>query len=217
MQEAGKANFDKAEELCQVTLAMIRDYLNRQLQAESKAAGEDSIFIAFQKPARTVMTPFKLRDLEMRLKRLKGRISKENRGADQAAGHRLASFVILNPHSVEYASRLDGLLNEMSPDDPLRDNVLLEKIMWVEDAKQRRQMLTEFISQFPDTDGGIRARYELALVQIQLWKEPGISEEARQQLQADTRAVLTDFVDHYPESIFAEQARDLLKTLPPTP
>jgi ribosomal 50S subunit-associated protein YjgA (DUF615 family) len=160
------------------------------------------------------MTPFKLHDLQNRLKRLQKLIAAENRGTDEASRRRLAAFVILNPHSLDYVSKLDELLADIPEEDPLRDNVLLGKILWVEDAKQRQQMLTELITQYGQTDAGIRARYELALVKVQLWKDPLISEEVRTQLLAETRTLLTDFLSQFPDSIFAAQAQDLLNTLP---
>ena len=217
VQEARKVNFEKAGELCGVTLAMIRDYLNLQAEAESTLIEQDSIFTAFQEPTKTVMTSFKLRDLETRLKRFQKLISKENQGTDEKAKNRLAAFVSLNPHTLEYTSKLDNLLKEMPKADPLRDNVLLEKTMLVEDAKQRQQMLIELAKQFAGTDGGIGVLYELALVQVQLWKDPQLSEDAKQKLLDQTRTLLADFLNTYPESVFAEQARELLKTLPQKP
>ena len=214
MQAAAKAEFDKADELCAVALAMIRDYLGSLAQIQPKTAESESIFTAFQEPPDTVMTAFKLRDLENRLRRLQELISAENRGDDEASKHRLANFVILNPHSLQYVSRLDELLKEMPKKDSLRDNVQLERILSVEDPKQRQQMLIDFLKQFAETDAGIGAHYELALVKVQLWKDPLISEETRQQLLTETRTILTEFVNNYPDSIFAPQARELLNTLP---
>lgn len=214
MQEAAQAEFERVDELCEVALAMIRDYQDRTAQNQSKTAESDSVFTAFQEPARTVMTPFKLQDLQNRLKRLQKLIGPQNRGGDEASRRRLAAFVILNPHNLDYVAKLDDLLKEMPADDPLRDNVLLGRILWIEDAKQRQQMLAELIAQFPDADAGIRARYELALVKVQLWKDPLISDQVRGQLLAETRRLLTDFLSQFPDSIFADQARDLLNTLP---
>jgi hypothetical protein len=214
MQEAAQAEFERVDELCEVALAMIRDYQDRTAQNQSKTAESDSVFTAFQEPARTVMTPFKLQDLQNRLKRLQKLIGPQNRGGDEASRRRLAAFVILNPHSLDYVAKLDDLLKEMPADDPLRDNVLLGRILWIEDAKQRQQMLAELIAQFPDADAGVRARYELALVKVQLWKDPLISDQVRGQLLAETRTLLTDFLSQFPESIYADQARDLLNTLP---
>ncbi len=216
MHEAGKENFEKADELCEVALLKIRDYLNNQALVESASAEKDSVFSVFQEPAKTVMTSFKLRDLEIRLKRLRRLIREENRGSSEITKRQLAGFVILNPHSMEYDARLDVLLTQMSQDSPLRDNVRLEKIMLIEDAKQRQQMLADLAENYPETDGGIRALYQLALVKIQLWKEPGISEEIKQRLLTETRTILSEFevVDKYPDDIFAEQAREILSTLP---
>ena len=217
VQEARKKNFEKADELCEVALAMIRDYLSRQDEGESTPVERDSIFTAFQEPTKTVMTPFKLSNLEIRLKRLQKLIGEENRGSDEQDQSRLAAVVTLNPHAPVYASQLDNLLNEMPKSDPLRDNVLLEKTMLVEDAQQRQEMLIKLAKKFTDTDGGIEALYELALVQVQLWKDPNLSEEAKQELLAETRTILADFLNTYPKSIFAEKARELLNTLPLKP
>lgn len=216
MQEAGQARFDRADELCEVALVMIRDYLNRTVQTQNRGIGSDSIFTAFQEPAQTVMTPFKLHDLQNRLRRLKKLISSENRGDSQVSQHRLATFVILNPHALDYVSKLDELLDEMSETDPLRDNVRLEKVLWVDDPTQRQQMLIEFINRFGQSDAGIRAWFELAMVKVQLMKDPLMSDQARRQLLEETRSLLSDFLDQHPDSIFAEQARDMLNTLPQT-
>jgi hypothetical protein len=217
MQDAAVAEFDKADGLCEVTLAMIRDFERRSTQAEPRTVDSDSIFTAFRDPIETVMTPHKLRDLKNRLNRLRKLISKENRGPDEASRRRLATFVILNPHGLDYLSKLEGLLREMPENDPLRDNILLAQIMDVKKTKQRHQMLAELIERFPETDAGIRAHYELARVKVQLWKEPQTSEENRRQLLAETRTLLTDFLARHPDSIFADAARELLNTLPIQP
>ncbi len=214
MQEAGKERFDRAEEMCQVALAMIRDYQQRLSKAQAEPVDSDSIFTAFQEPAGTVMTSFKLQDLESRLRELQNLIRPVNRGNDDNSRRRLATFVILNPYALDYMEKLDRLLEEMAEDDPLRDNVRLEAIMWVEDAKQRQRKLVEFINRFGDADAAVRARYELALATVQLWKEPGIPEQARQDLLAQTRTILTDFLEQHPDSIFAAQAQELLNSLP---
>ncbi len=214
MHEAGKAEFDKADEKCQVALSKIRDYLAERKENENGAAKADSLFTAFHDPALTVMTPFKLRDLEIRVKRLQRLIDKENRGADEAAKRRLSTFVILNPYAMEYPARLDSLLAEMEKDDALRDNVMLEKTMLIEDARQRMQKLAELTQAFPTADGGVRALYELAMVKVQLWKDEQTSEETRPALLAEARTILNDFVNAYPDSLFAEQAQTMLQSLP---
>lgn len=215
MHAAGKADFDKADELCQVTLSMIRDYLNVLEQGQLQTIKADSLFTAFQEPPQTVMTSFKLRDLEYRLKRLQQLISEENRGGDaDASRRRLAMFIVLNPHAMEYPSRLEDLLAEMPDDDALRDNVLLEQTMLIEDARQRMQMLTELSQKFPAADAGIRALYELAMVKVQLWKDPQTTEEIKQQLLTETRTILNDFVAAHPDSLDAKQAQSMLKSLP---
>ncbi len=217
MYEAGKANFEKADELCEVALVMIRDYLSRQAQAESTSVERDSVFRAFQEPTKTIMTSFKLRDLEIRLKRSRRLMGQENRGDSKITKRHLADFVTLNPHGMEYTLQLDDLLAQIPQDSPLLDNVWLEKIMLIEDAKQQQQMLAELAEKYPETDGGIRALYQLALVKIQLWKEPEISEKLKQQLLTETQNLLNDLVQKYPDDIFAERAREMLTSLPQKP
>ena len=214
MHLAGKEQFDKARELCEVTLTKIRDYQASQTQTDNAAVKADSLFTAFHSPARTVMTPFKLSDLEFRLRHLLTRISKDNLGADADAKRRLAAFVILNPHSNDYAARLDGLLAEMTQEDPLHDNILLQKTLLIKDARQRMQLLSELARQTPATDAGIQALFELAMTKVQIWKDPQTPDETKQQLLIETRGILTEFVQNYQDSLFADQAAALLKSLP---
>lgn len=214
MHMAGKADFEKADELSQVTLSMIGDYLSARKASQVETAKADSLFTAFHSPAQTVMTPFKLRDLEFRLKCLQQLMSEENRGTTDDSRRRLARFIILNPHAAEYALRLDELLKEMPDGDGLRDNVLLEKHMLIDDARQRMQVLAELSQTFSGTDAGIRALYELAMVKVQLWKDTQTTDEIRGQLLQETREILQAFVETYPESLYAQQAQSMLQSLP---
>ncbi|MHC4551159.1 MAG: hypothetical protein ACYSUT_00110 [Planctomycetota bacterium] len=213
MYLAGQADFDKAGELCEVTLIKIRDYLKAQ-QEDDTAVKADSLFTAFHEPARTVMTPFKLADLEFRLKRLQSLIGKENQGTDDASGQRLGRFIGRNPHGIEYAAWLESQLADIEEADGLRDNLLLEQTMLIDDARQRMQQLTELSQTYPETDGGLRALYELAMVKVQLRKAPETTDEVKQQLLTETRSILDAFVETHPENLYAEQARSLLKGLP---
>ena len=91
------------------------------------------------------MTPFKLRDLKIRFRMLQSRIAKENRDADPKAQKRLADFLTLNPYDLNYAVRLDELLEQMPDEDELRDNILLEKAISANDILRRSQLLTELV------------------------------------------------------------------------
>lgn len=214
MYLAGQANFDKANELCEVTLIKIRDYLDARRKEDADAVKADSLFTAFHDPARTVMTPFKLADLEFRIKRLQSLISKQNQGPDDASRQRLARFIIRNPHGTQYAAWLESQLADMDKADGLRDNLLLEQTMLIDDARQRMQKLTELAQTFPETDGALRALYKLAMVKVQLRKAAETTDEVKQQLLTETRTILNEFVEKHPDNLYAEQARTLLKGLP---
>jgi hypothetical protein len=211
--EAGRGNLDKAQSLCEVSLVMLREHL--ETLSVSQSVGEsDSIFASFRKPSRTVMTPRKLRDLQTRFRLLLSTLSKENRGGDEASRRRLAVFIMLNRYLPDYASRLDELLASMPPEDGLRDNLLCEKALLAEDPNQRILLLTDLRRQFPNTDGGIGAMYELALLKIQQWKNSQKSKEIKNQLLQECRSILTTFSTDYPNSAYAEQAEILLQSLP---
>ena len=103
---------------------------------------------------------------------------------------------------------------EMDENDGLRDNVLLEKAMLMEDARSRSVKLTELTQQYPATDAGVRAMYELAMAKVQLYKDSQNSEEVKAKLLLETRQVLSGFIQEHPDSIYASQAEAMLKSLP---
>lgn len=213
MDEAGKGNFDVAEEICQTAQVMIGKILDKLSAPQTEESS--SIFAAFQQPAPAIMTPFKLRDLQLRFRKLQSRLRKENRGDDDDSRKRLAEFLMLNPHDERsYAARLDGLLEKMSADDGLRDNLLLEKAMLVGDIRWRLQLLEELAKQYPQRDAGIQAQYEWGMAKIKLWKNPDSSEEEKKQLLIDSHKILSDFIEKHPDCPFSEQAAEMLQTLP---
>ncbi len=213
IDEAGKGDFDKANEYCQTAQVMIGKVLDEL--STSQAEESPSIFAAFQQPAPTVMTSFKLHDLQSRFRRLQSLISKENQGDDKDSRKRLAEFLMLNPHDERsYAVGLDRLLEEMSADDGLRDNLLLAKAILVDDIHRRSQLLEELAKQYPQCDAGIQAQYEWGMTKIKLWKNPDSSEEEKQQLLIDSHTILSDFIEKHPDCLFSEQAEEMLQTLP---
>ncbi len=213
MDEAGKGNFDVAEEIChtaQIRIDEVRGEFSVSYTEESP-----SIFEAFQQPAQAVMTPFKLHDLQLRFRRLQSFISKENQGDDDESQKRLAEFLMLNPHDDRgYAVSLDGLLEKTSADDGLRDNLLLAKAMLVDDIQRRSQLLEELAKRYPQRDAGIQAHYEWGMAKIKLWKNTDSSEEEKQQLLVDSRKILSDFIKEHRDSFFSGQAGEMLQTLP---
>ena len=214
--DAAEGRFERAMELSQVARSMIQEQL---LKAREQAdrTDKESILSAFQSPSPTIMTPFRLRDLDLRLRMLQRLIGRENLGPDEASRRRLAAFVGLNPYAVEYASRLDALVSEMPKADPLLDNVLLARAMLIPDARARAAALSELAEQYKGTDGGIHARFETALTLLLIWKDTPPAGDARQVLLQDIRNILTTFLEEHPESIYVDQGRSLLQTLPQSP
>ncbi|MHC4191601.1 MAG: hypothetical protein ACYSUB_18295, partial [Planctomycetota bacterium] len=182
---------------------------------EAKQEQSDSFFGRFRPPADSAMTVSKLTELQRRLSHLRSLISSENRTNGPKSASHLARFVMLNPHAPGYEQRLDELLNKMSENAPLRDNVSLAKTKLVADEQRRAEMLSQLHEQFESKDGGIEALYELALLKKNLWHQQGESDFERWKKNLrGTRAILTRFIGLYPDSIFTEQAKELLGNLP---
>ena len=208
---AGQGKFEKAAELCEVAEAMLAEQLKLSEETQT-AAGTFST--AFARPAGTVMTPFKLRELQRKLQKLNLLIRQQNRAESDESKNRLARFVILNPYSPDYSQQLDELLAEAEESDPLRDNILLAKIMLIPDAQLKSAQFKELGEKFAKSDGGTQAMYELGLLKVALWKDPQTSGEDKKTYLADARAILTNFIALYPKSIFSAHAQSMLDSLP---
>jgi len=213
MHMAGQGKFEKATELCEVAAILLE--MRLKLSARKKTA-ESTLLTVFASPAETVMTEFKLRDLLGKLNRLKLLVGPQNHSNDEACKKRLARFVILNPHRMDYAGKLNELLAETTENDPLRDNIMLARIMLIADSQLRSRQLEDMSEKFPDTDGGLQALYELGMLKVQLWKDPQTSPQDKNVHLANARKILTDFTSRYPKSIFSSQARKMLASLPET-
>jgi len=208
---AGRQRFEKAAELCELTEEMVAARL--ELLDETK--GPPGTFsTAFVPPAPTAVTPFKLKDLQRKLQKLAVLISPDNLTSSDESRSRLAEFTILNPYSMDYPRRLDRLVAATKTDDPLRDNVLLAKIMLIDDAQLKAAQLKELGEKFGNTDGGIQALYELGLLKVGLWKDPQTDPAQKETYLADARAILTNFIAMYPKSTFSTHAQTMLDSLP---
>ncbi|MBE0534443.1 MAG: hypothetical protein IH624_02155 [Phycisphaerae bacterium] len=212
---AGMGQFAEATRLCEQARASVEELL---ISFSQSPAPGDSFLTAFSAPARTVMTPFKLRELKIKLDECLVLISEQNRTDDPAVLDRLARFVVLNPYSSGYAEELDELLKQMGQGqtDPLMDNVTLAKVMLMPDAQLKAAELKAISERFANTDGGIRALYELGLLKVGLWKDAETRPEDRKKYLGEARAILSIFMNLYPQSIFSEQARTMLNSLPDT-
>ena len=101
---AGQGEFEKAAEFCEVAEAMLAQQLELSEETQTTAG---TFSTAFVRPAGTVMTPFKLRELQRKLQKLNVLISQNNQSESNDSKNRLAEFLILNPYSPDYSQQLD--------------------------------------------------------------------------------------------------------------
>ena len=208
---AGQGDFESATDHCQVAQAMIKIHLDK-LQKNSVV--QSGFATAFTRPEETVMTSHKLDELNIKVQKLIVLIGVGNRTEDKESEQRLARFVILNPHSLDYDEQLETLLSETDENDPLRDNILLARILPLPDSQSKQDQLKELSSRFANTDGGVEALYELAMLKIHLQKVPDISEDDKIKYITEGREILTRFIEMYPQSILTSQAKTMLERLP---
>ncbi len=212
MRLAGQGKFERAEQLIKEAEDITKA---KREQMDESGGGADSLFTAFSKPATTVITTYKLTELARKLEQLKDLISSQNRTDEPGSRARLAEFALLNPHSRDYPEQLEKLNAQIKSEEPLQDNILLAKIMLIEDPQLRAEKLKELWEKYKETDGGIRALYELAILKVQLSKQqPTDRSEEKARHLTEARETLEAFVKLYPDSIFTEQAQSILNNLP---
>ena len=209
---AGRGRFAQAYSFLDQAEAMVREELT---QRETTPTPTDSLFSAFRPPAETVMTPVKLRELQRRIHELQTLINEENAKGSDGAPARLAQFVRLNPHSLEYGPLLETIFAQCGEQDGLRDNILLAQAKLIPDDQGRSERLSQLNRQYQDTDGGMEALYELTRLKIRLYQEQGDSDRDRQKrLLTEARDMLISFTNLYPDSFYVEQVERNLEDLP---
>ncbi len=210
---AGQGRFEQADEFLAEAQTMTAKRL--KLLEKEQTQTDDTFLRSFRRPADSVMSEFKLTQLQSRLNQLRSLISTQNRTDESPTKERLAKFVMLNPHNRRFAAELDGLLGEMGDKDPLRDNVLLAEIQIIADEQLRAEKLSLLHKEFQNTDGGMEALYELACLKRKLWSQQSEANlEQKNKYLVQTKAILTSFIKLYPESIYIEQVRGSLNSLP---
>jgi hypothetical protein len=206
---AGQSRFDLAENLAKEAKSLLKEQLDRSSPQDNPS----DLRRLFHPPASTTMTENRLRELQGRLDRLCSLIGSENRGDDPQSAARLAEFVMLNPHTLDYTVRLGVLLAAMPKDDPLRDNVLVAQAKGLADVQASAEKLLEIHQRYRDTDGGKEALYEFARLKIRLYQTETAA-GVKQSLLAEVRSTLTQIIALYPGHFLAEQAKQNLATLP---
>jgi len=206
-QLAGQKDLKKAREL----LDEADNIVAMQLAIDEKleSAPTDGLFSAFRPPPDTVMTTQKLRDLLRRIHELRTLISDENLAGGDGALDRLAQFVMLNPHNLDYERQLDLLLGAIGEKDPLRDNLLLEKAKLIADDQGRAERLGVLSREFQNTDGGMQALYELSRLHLRLYQR-----EPKKESLLQATNMLTSFLSLYPQSFYTAQVEKNLADLP---
>jgi len=207
---AGQGRFEQADRLAAEAQQMVTRYLEK-LRKQPK--NTESLFSLFRPPPTSVMTQVKFEDLQMRLNHLRSLIGPENRTDQPQSRMRLARFVMLDPHTIEYDRYIEELYQQTDANDPLRDNILLARVKRIPDDHRRAEKLAQLHKKFQNTDGGKEALYELARLKILLYQNQQ-DPELKKQYLAEARATLTSFLSLYPNSFCAEQVRNILRDLP---
>lgn len=212
-QEAGRGKFDKAEELCDVAASLTSDEINK-LENQS-IASNTGILSAFTLPPKTAMTATKLRDVVFRLRKLRALVSHENQGTTPQSKQRLAEFVTLNPYRLDYDAKLTTLLAGMEENDLLRNYILLALALIQQDPAVRLQKLTELTTVAPPScDAAIQAQYEIALIKIGIWKNPQTAQDAKKAALNESHIILTQLTTLHSGTLWADQAKTFLASLP---
>jgi hypothetical protein len=86
--------------------------------------------------------------------------------------------------------------------------------MLTPDSVLREQRLGQLAKNYAGTDGGIQAKFEQACLKLAIWKEHSLSDTEKERYLTEARAGLENFLKDHPDSIFAEQAREKLSTMP---
>jgi hypothetical protein len=168
----------------------------------------------FHKPATTAISDYELKKIKRKLQYLQNLIGPDNLGSDEKNKKLLAQFIVLDPHDIQYKMQLDYLLQQAGAKSPLIDNIVLAQTMLISDMVLRSQRLGEVAKEYAGTDGGIQAKFEQASLKLTIWKEHNLSDVEKQKYLSEAKTDLEHFLKNYPNSIFAEQAREKLSVLP---
>jgi len=197
---------NQAKQRCEVLLQQ------REKQTTKPTSWTNWLGSVFRR-AEPTLTSEELLSLQQRIGKLMMVIDKENRTGHLRHEERLAEFVGLDPHQLNYEERLKALLFDSPEPDPLIDNIELAKTLLIQDNNERIAKLTELITRFEDRDGGIQARLELALTLLAERKRSEYR-DTREVLLARSREQLKAIIKLRPDSVLAQYAQELLKANP---
>lgn len=163
----------------------------------------------------SAITDFELKRIKRKLLYLQSLVGPENMTEKAVSREKLAKFVMLNRHETHYAAKLKDLLSTSDANDPLNDNILLARIMLIPDPLLRAEQFSRLAEESAGTDGGIQAKFELAELRLNIYKEQGkLNPSEKQRYLLEARKSLQEFIDAYPNSIFTAQTLEQLAQLP---
>ena len=151
--------------------------------------------------------------LTKRTGRLIRLLDKENRPGTDERNQRLADFIALNPHMLNYEEWLKEMKLNSPPGDPLIDNIELAEVLLIEDIDERILRLTDLVKKYPKKDAGVEAMLELALL---LLKQRERSEHLadRQMLLSRSHEYLQDISALRTGTSIALMAKEILEKNP---
>lgn len=197
---------DEASQLCKTRLE------DRKKSSEKPGFWFSRLGTVFT-PVEKTITDQRLTSLQKRIAEWMLRLGSDNRTGLPQHEERLAAFAALNPYQLSYEEQLKALQFSATQPDPLLDNIELALALLLPDPQQKIQRLTDLITLYPQSDGAIEARLELALA---LLDQKNRSEYPgdRQVLLTSSREYLQQIVALRPDTFWADFARTLLQNNP---
>ena len=205
-REAGEM-LEGAEKLCR---AQLEDQGEEETGGQWWSIRQVSVFT----PPAPTFAKEDLQGLYLRIGKLADLIGKANRTGHLEHEERLARFVGLDQRQLDFQEQLKMLLFDSPQPDPLIDNIRLAQVRLEKDPDQRIIDLANLIHQYPDSDGGVQGRLELART---LLEQRNRSEHLsdRQSLLAESRKHLQAVIaKRGNENIWGRQAAELLDKNP---
>jgi len=205
-------HFEKALELLQEADKLCQQKLQERKENSHKTSLWNKwLATVFSAPPDTI-TLDELAALQMKIGQLMMLI-KENRSGHPQQEQRLAKFIDLDSHQLNYEDQLKTLRLNSSQPDPLIDNIELAQALLFKDPDAKIVRLTELTRQYPDRDGGVEAMLELALVLMEQRNRSGHLGD-RETLLEQSRKYLQNIITAQPGTYLAKYAQALLNQNP---
>jgi hypothetical protein len=211
MHLAGQKLFDMADTLVREAQKLLSERMVFPDQSTQTSGG--GLFTAFAPSKTSAMSELKLLQLQRDLNDLHGLLKTENLPSDPQEKERLAKYIMLNPHSPDYLSSLESMLNQMNERENLYGKVLLEKTLLTRDPHTRLQELKKMSERFKETEIGVAALYELSVLKVRIWQDQTRIDD-KKKLLTEARSTLMKFISLYPRSFYKANAQTILNSLP---